>query len=90
MLEFADALLQCLQVKGVKGRAMAILFRILLWLACLAGVGWFWHAGKFGTATGLALAALSLVVFAWPVSIARRRHNELRYVDMGKEPTGYH
>ena len=38
----------------------------------------------------LLVAALSLVVFAWPVSIARRRHDELRYVDMGKEPTGYH
>jgi hypothetical protein len=29
---------------------MAILVRILLWLSWLAGVGWFWHAGKFGTA----------------------------------------
>lgn len=72
------------------GRAMAILVRILLWVAWLAGVGWFWHAGTLGTATSIALAALSLVVFAWPGSIARRRHNELRYVDMGKEPTGLH
>jgi O-antigen ligase len=72
------------------GRAMAILVRILLWFVWLASVGWLWHAGKFGTATAIALAALSLVVFAWPVSIARRRHDELRYVDMGKEPTGYH
>jgi hypothetical protein len=72
------------------GRAMAILVRILLWLAWLAGVGWFWHAGKFGTVTRDGARALSLVVFAWPASIARRRHNELRYVDMGKEPTGYH
>ena len=72
------------------GRAMAILVRILLWLAWLSAVGWFWHAGKFGTATAIALAALSLVVFAWPVGVARRRHDELRYVDMGKGPTGYH
>jgi hypothetical protein len=72
------------------GRAMAILVRILMWLAWLAAVGWFWHAGMLGTGAALALAALSLVVFAWPNSIARRRHNELRYVDMGKEPTGYH
>jgi hypothetical protein len=69
---------------------MAILVRILLWVACLSGVGWFWHAGTLGTAASLALAALSLVVFAWPGSIVRRRHRELRYVDMGKEPTGYH
>ena len=72
------------------GRAMAILVRIRVWVAWLAGAGWFWHAGKIGTASAIALAALSLVVFAWPSSIARRRHNELRYVDMGKEPTGYH
>jgi len=72
------------------GRAMAILVRILLWLGWLCAVGWFWHADTLGTATAIALAALSLVVFAWPASIARRRHNELRYVDMGKEPTGYH
>ena len=69
---------------------MAILVRILLWVAWLAGVGWFWHAGTLGAATSIALAALSLVVFAWPGSVARRRHNELRYVDMGKEPTGFH
>ncbi|MDN6885771.1 hypothetical protein QMO14_19455 [Variovorax sp. CAN2819] len=69
---------------------MAILVRILLWFFWLASVGWLWHAGKLGTATAIALAALSLVVFAWPVSIARRRHDELRYVDMGKEPTSYH
>ncbi|RQO63709.1 hypothetical protein DBV14_02725 [Variovorax sp. KBW07] len=69
---------------------MAILVRILLWLSWLVGSGWFWHAGKIGTASAIALAALSLVVFAWPSGIARRRHNELRYVDMGKEPTGYH
>lgn len=72
------------------GLAMAILFRILVWLVWLAGAGWLWHAGTFGTATALALGALSLVVFAWPASVARRRHDELRYVDMGKEPTGYH
>ena len=42
------------------GRAMAILVRILLWFVWLASVGWFWHAGKFGTATAIALAALSL------------------------------
>jgi hypothetical protein len=69
---------------------MAILVRILLWVAWLFGVGWFWHAGTLGTAASLALAALSLVVFAWPGSIVRRRHRALRYVDMGKEPTGYH
>jgi hypothetical protein len=72
------------------GRAMAILVRILLWFSWLAAAGWFWHAGKVGTATAIALGALSLVVFAWPSGIVRRRHNELRYVDMGKEPTGYH
>jgi hypothetical protein len=71
-------------------RAMAILSRILLWLAWLFVVGWFWHADRFGTATAIALAALSLVVFAWPGSIVRRRHGELRYVDMGKEPVGHH
>jgi hypothetical protein len=69
---------------------MEKLVRILLWVAWLAGVGWFWHVGKLGTATSLALGALSLVVFAWPVSIARRRDSALRYVDMGKEPTGFH
>ena len=70
---------------------MAILSRILLWLAWLFVVGWFWHADRFGTAAAIALAALSLVVFAWPASIARRRHHgELRYVDMGKEPAGHH
>ncbi len=70
---------------------MAILVRILLWVAWLSGVGWFWHVSKLGTATSLALGALSLVVFAWPGTIARRRsHNALRYVDMGKEPTGFH
>ncbi|KIQ29636.1 hypothetical protein RT97_18925 [Variovorax paradoxus] len=70
---------------------MAILVRIMLWVAWLAGVAWVWHVGALGTAASIALAALSLVVFAWPGSIARRRHHrELRYVDMGKEPTGYH
>jgi len=69
---------------------MAILVRILLWVVWLAGVGWLWHAGKLGTATSLALGAVSLIVFAWPGSVARRRRSELRYVEMGKEPTGLH
>lgn len=71
---------------------MATLFRILLWLAWLAGAGWLWQAGKLGTASALALGALSLVVFAWPGSVARRRHagRELRYVEMGKEPMSLH
>jgi beta-lactamase superfamily II metal-dependent hydrolase len=70
---------------------MAILVRILLWLAWVASVSWLWHAGTLGTATSLALGALSLVVFAWPASIARRRSSsELRYVDVGKEPAGLH
>ena len=43
---------------------MAILVRILLWVAWLAGVGWFWHDGTLGAAPSIALAALSLVVFA--------------------------
>ena len=72
------------------GGTMAILVRILLWLAWVASVGWLWHAETLGTATSLALGALSLVVFAWPGSIARRRSSELRYVDMGKEPAGLH
>ncbi|MFS2055449.1 hypothetical protein ACEN8K_42455, partial [Variovorax sp. CT11-76] len=36
---------------------MATLFRILLWLAWLAGAGWLWQAGKLGTASALALSA---------------------------------
>jgi len=66
------------------GSTMAILVRILVWLAWIAGAGWLWHAGVLGNGTSLALGALSLVVFAWPGSIARRRDGELRYVDMGK------
>jgi hypothetical protein len=72
------------------GSTMTILVRVLLWLAWVAGVSWFWHTGELGTGTSLALGALSLVVFAWPGSIARRRSTELRYIDVGKEPAGLH
>jgi len=67
---------------------MATLFRLFVWLAWLAAAGWLWHGGRLGTASALALGALSLVVFAWPGSVARRRHagGELRYVEVGKEP----
>ncbi len=67
------------------GDTMGILVRFLLWLAWIAGAGWSWHTGLLHTGAALALGALSLVVFAWPASVARRRGSgELRYVDMGK------
>jgi hypothetical protein len=68
------------------GSNMAVLVRILLWLAWAGAAGWSWHAGVLGAGSALALGALSLVVFAWPGSIVRRRGGgaELRYVDMGK------
>lgn len=69
---------------------MAILVRILLWLAWLTVVGWCWHAGKIGTGTAIAVGALSLVVFAWPGMVARRRDRALHYIEMGKEPTGFY
>ena len=71
---------------------MATLIRFLLWLSWLAGAGWLWHADELGTGAALALGALSLVVFAWPGSVARRRHGdaELRYVEVGKEPMTLH
>jgi hypothetical protein len=53
----------------------------------LAAVGWLLVGGSIGTGAALASALLSLLLFALPGSV-RRRRSGLRYVEMGKEPVG--
>ncbi|RZL89795.1 MAG: hypothetical protein EOP82_18030 [Variovorax sp.] len=67
---------------------MTTWMRMVLWVAWLVTVSWFWHGGVLGTASALAASALSLVLFVWPPATHRRRRTALRYVEMGKQPVG--
>jgi len=67
---------------------MTIWMRGMLWLVCLAAVGWFWHAGALRGGGALAGALLSLLFFVLPGVVHRRRRSSLQYVEMGKQPVG--
>jgi hypothetical protein len=67
---------------------MTIWMRTLVWVAWLAAVGWLWRAGELGTGGALACALLSLLLFAVPGVVHRRRRSSLQYVEMGKQPVG--
>jgi hypothetical protein len=61
--------------------------RGVLWVVWLAAVGWLWAGGSLGTGAALAAGVLSLLLFALPGAV-RRRRSGLQYVEMGKEPVG--
>ena len=67
---------------------MTNLIRLLLGVAWLAGVGWFWHVDLLRPASALLAVAAGLVLIAWPGGAARRRRSALQYVEMGKQPLG--
>ena len=61
--------------------------RLVLWIVWCGAMGGLWWAQWIGLGPVLAACALGLVLFAWPVSTARRRRSgELRYVQMAKQP----
>ena len=67
---------------------MTTLFRVALWLLWCLGMAWLWRMHALGAGTALTASALGLGLFAWPGTTARRRRgaNELRYVEMAKQP----
>jgi len=61
--------------------------RGVLWMVWMAGVGWLWRGGSLGTGAALLAGVSSLLLFALPGAV-RRRRSGLQYVEMGKEPVG--
>ena len=62
----------------------------MLWVACLVTVAWLWRAGVLGAGAALATSAGSLLLLAWRSPPQRRRRTALQYIQMGKQPTGFH
>ncbi len=67
---------------------MTIWVRGLLWVLWLAVVGWCWHGGLIGTGAAFAGLLMSLLLFALPGLLPRRRRSSLQYVEMVKQPVG--
>lgn len=62
--------------------------RWMLWMAWLAASLWLWRTGVLGTGGALVFAAASMLLFAFPGTVHRRRRSALRYIEMGKQPMG--
>lgn len=69
---------------------MTTWMRWMLCVACLATVGWLWHAGALSAFSALATGAACLLLFAWPGHAQRKRRTALQYIEMGKQPIGMH
>ncbi len=67
---------------------MTYLIRLLLGVAWLAGIGWFWHADMLRPLSALLAGVAGLVLVVWPTGSARRRRSALQYVEMSKQPLG--
>jgi hypothetical protein len=67
---------------------MTTFMRWMLWFAWLAASAWLWRAGVMGVGSALMVASASLLLFAFPASVHRRRRSALRYIEMGKQPVG--
>ena len=65
---------------------MATLVRIVLWMAWSLAIGWLWREGSLGVMSALAAFGLGTALAAWRAGPGRRRRNELRYVEMAKQP----
>ncbi len=69
---------------------MTTWMRWMLWVVCLATVGWLWHVDALSAVPALATAAASFLLFAWPGHGQRKRRTALQYIEMGKQPIGMH
>ena len=67
---------------------MTTFMRWVLWFAWLAASAWLWRTGVMGAGSALMFATASLLLFAFPVSVHRRRRSALQYIEMGKQPMG--